>query len=109
MYAPIKAPHEKYCFECAAVISARAEICPRCGVRQPGMGGFAGAGRNRVTAGLLAILLGSLGAHKFYLGRTGWGILYLLFCFTFLPGILGLIEGVQYLAMTDEGFHARYG
>ena len=36
--------------------------------------------KNRVAAGVLAILLGGIGAHKFYLGQSGQGILYLLFC-----------------------------
>lgn len=35
--------------------------------------------RNRVLAGVLAIIFGGLGVHKFYLGQPGWGILYLIF------------------------------
>src|SRR5690554_3028666 len=38
--------------------------------------------KSKTTAGLLAIFLGAFGIHKFYLGRTGMGILYLLFCWT---------------------------
>lgn len=64
---------------------------------------------NRLTAGLLAILLGDFGAHKFYLGQTGLGILYLCFFWTFIPGIIGIIEGVQYLSMSDGDFAARFG
>ena len=33
--------------------------------------------KNRVTAGVLALLLGGLGVHRFYLGQTGKGILML--------------------------------
>ncbi len=36
--------------------------------------------KNKLVAALLALFLGGLGIHKFYLGRTGWGIIYLLFC-----------------------------
>jgi hypothetical protein len=32
---PAKSTNEKFCHECGAVIRARAEICPACGVRQP--------------------------------------------------------------------------
>lgn len=32
---PTKGPDEKYCYECGAIIRAKAEICPKCGVRQP--------------------------------------------------------------------------
>lgn len=55
--------------------------------------------KNRVTAGVLGILLGGLGVHKFYLGQIGWGILYLVFLWTYIPAILGLIEGIRYLTM----------
>ncbi len=41
---------------------------------------------------LLALFLGSLGIHRFYLGETGWGILYLLFSWTGIPTLLGFIE-----------------
>ena len=48
--------------------------------------------KNPTTAVLLAVFLGSFGAHKFYMGKVGWGIVYLLFCWTWIPGIVGLIE-----------------
>lgn len=48
--------------------------------------------KNPTTAVLLAIFLGGLGAHKFYMGQTGLGILYLLFCWTYIPSIIALIE-----------------
>lgn len=47
--------------------------------------------------------------HKFYLGQDGWGILYLLFFWTFIPSIVGFIEGILYLTMSDEDFTAKYG
>ncbi|WP_422392226.1 TM2 domain-containing protein [Niallia oryzisoli] len=52
--------------------------------------------KSKVAAGLLGILLGSFGIHKFYLGRWGWGIIYLLFFWTYIPGIFGFIEGIIY-------------
>lgn len=64
--------------------------------------------KSRVTAGVLGILLGGVGAHKFYLGETGMGILYLVFCWTFIPEIVGLIEGIIYLTKSDEEFKAKY-
>ena len=48
--------------------------------------------KNKLVAGLLAILLGALGIHKFYLGQNGKGIMYLIFCWTYVPGILGVLE-----------------
>ena len=64
-------------------------------------------GRNKVVAGLLAIFLGILGIHKFYLGQTIWGIIYLLFCWTYIPFWIGLAEGVIYLLMSNEDFDEK--
>lgn len=64
--------------------------------------------KSKVTAGVLGILLGSFGAHKFYLGKIGFGILYLVFCWTGIPGIVGLVEGILYLTKTDEEFQSKY-
>lgn len=61
--------------------------------------------KNKTTAGLLAIFLGAFGVHKFYLGKSGMGILYLIFCWTYIPGILGLVEGIIYLTKSDADFH----
>ncbi|MFM2399977.1 MAG: hypothetical protein RL341_2134 [Pseudomonadota bacterium] len=115
--APAKGPDQKYCSECGAIIRLKAEICPQCGVRQqlpaaPGAAGaFAaapGSRKSRTVAIVLALLLGGLGMHKFYLGQTGMGALYLVFCWTFIPAILGLIEGLIMLTMSDEAFARKY-
>ncbi len=60
--------------------------------------------KSRIAAGILAILFGGLGVHKFYLGRIGWGVVYLLFCWTGIPSIIGIIEGIIYLCSSNEAF-----
>lgn len=55
------------------------------------------------------MFLGSIGIHKFYLGRVGWGIVYLLFCWTFIPAIIGFIEGIVLLVMSENDFNKKYG
>jgi TM2 domain-containing membrane protein YozV len=107
-----KGADEKYCFECGCVILAKAEICPKCGVRQ--LAGVPGRGSIRIAAGLFAIFLGALGIHKFYLGDAKQGTLYLLLT-VFSLGIVGivlaivsLIEGISYLSLSDEEFTRRY-
>jgi TM2 domain-containing membrane protein YozV len=65
--------------------------------------------KNKVAAGVLAILLGGLGIHKFYLGKPIQGILYLLLCWTFIPSFIALIEGIIYLVSSDESFAIKYG
>lgn len=105
--------NQKYCHACAAVLDVRAEICPKCGVRQ--QGGFAGgmattpSGKSRIAAALFAFFLGGLGAHKFYLGQVGMGVLYIVFCWTFIPAIVALIEAIILITQSDAAFAAKYG
>lgn len=66
------------------------------------------AAKSKTTAGILGILLGGIGAHHFYLGNTGRGIVYLLFCWTYIPSIIGLVEGITYLTKSEADFAAKY-
>lgn len=63
--------------------------------------------KNKMVAGILGILVGGFGIHKFYMGNVMPGVVYLLLCWTGIPSILGLIEGIIYLMDTDEQFQAR--
>jgi TM2 domain-containing membrane protein YozV len=65
----------------------------------------------RVLAGVLGILLGWLGIHKFVLGYTTQGIILLvvsLFTCASISSIIGLIEGIIYLTKSDEEFIQTY-
>jgi TM2 domain-containing membrane protein YozV/ribosomal protein L40E len=110
-----KAADEKFCSECGAIIKARAEICPKCGVRQmvapllSGLSSVAPNGKSKLAAALFALLLGGVGIHKFYLGQVWQGVLYLVFCWTFVPAVIGIIEGIVLLVMTEQNFNAKYG
>ena len=103
------------CPECGKQISDKAAACPNCGapvsdrshvMQSPIILKYA---KSRSIAVLLALLLGGLGIHKFYLNRPGWGVIYLLFCWTFIPTIIGVLEGLGYLFMSDEAFQEKYG
>lgn len=66
--------------------------------------------KNRQTAGLLAIFLGTLGVHKFYLGQNLYGILFLLLIILFPLGtIISVIQGIIWLSQSDEEFNAKHG
>ncbi len=62
---------------------------------------------NRKEAGVIAIIFGGLGIHKFYLGKYGKGILYAVFCWSFIPALLGIADGIHFLTETDEQFEAE--
>ncbi len=63
----------------------------------------------KLVAGLLGILLGGLGIHKFYLGYIGEGIIQIILSFLCgIGGLIGLIEGIIYLTKTDQEFVETY-
>ena len=64
----------------------------------------------KIPAGILGILLGGLGIHKFYLGYTKEGIIQIVItvCTCGLGYLLGLIEGIIYLTKSDADFVATY-
>jgi TM2 domain-containing membrane protein YozV len=97
---------------------ADAQFCAKCGKRNvtiasepapsvipaPAPGEYTPGAKSRITAGILGILLGGIGVHKFYLNKVGLGILYLAFCWTAIPAIIGLVEGIIYLTQDDVTF-----
>ena len=68
--------------------------------------------RNKYVAAIIAFLLGPLGIHRFYLGRTGSGIAMLLLSCTIIGLLLSVpwafIDMIRYLVMSDREFATRY-
>jgi len=62
----------------------------------------------KIVSGIFAILLGSLGIHKFYLGYITEGAIQLILGLVGIGGLIGLIEGIIYLTKTDEDFYQTY-
>lgn len=62
----------------------------------------------KVSSGVLAILLGGFGIHKFILGYTGEGVIMLLLLLCAISPIIGLIEGIIYLTKSDSEFYWTY-
>lgn len=78
----------------------------------------AGKSDKKLIAGLLGILVGALGIHKFYLGYQKEGIIMLVVSIVLgavtcgvgvgVMSVVGLIEGILYLTKTDAEFEATY-
>lgn len=64
--------------------------------------------KNQTVAAVLAFFLGGLGIHKFYLGENFAGLLYLIFCWTFIPGIIAFFEFIGLLLMSEQAFNSKY-
>ena len=123
---------EYYCPNCGTPVEEGAHFCKSCGIRveglfdqgssqdytratpnysnDPYMNGVDPSWpvRSKIAAGVLGILLGGLGIHKFYLGRIGLGIVYILFVWTGIPSIIGLVEGIIYLCTDDLTFQLKH-
>jgi len=103
----------KYCYNCGATTNPNQAMCLKCG----GSMSLADS-KNRISAGLLAIFLGGIGIHKFYLGYKKEGIIMLLVSFigglltmgvaTIGIGVIAIIEGVTYLTKSDHDFEKIY-
>ena len=92
---------QKICNSCGAGIKLLAEICPKCGVRQPGL-------VSKTALLLITFFLGGFGGHKFYLGKWVQGIFYLLFCWSGIPGLIALIEFIVYACTSSQRLNEKY-
>ena len=106
-----------YCSNCGAKLEENARYCLNCGVKTGNNNDYgtnnAQSGtkqKSKFIAGILAILLGTLGIHNFYLGYTSKGVAQILL-FVFWLGwvslIWGIIEGV--MIFTDKIDRDAYG
>ncbi len=64
--------------------------------------------KSRKVAALLAIFLGHLGIQRFYLRQYLLGVLSILFCWTYIPAIIGFIEGIVLLCSSNQKFEKKY-
>ena len=95
------------CHACGDPVHELAYLCPRCGAMQDSP--RADDGNSRLIASVLALLFGGLGLHKFYLGAWGWGLVYLMLCWTLLPSLVALVEGIRYLLLSETDFRCKAG
>lgn len=99
----------KFCSACGSTIDARAEICPRCGVRQlpvpyDAMAVEQGSHRRILPAAILCFLFGVFGVHRFYVGKIGTGLLQL-----FTLGGLGIWMMIDLIMIVVGAFRDDEG
>ena len=118
----------RYCTKCGAINDEMAQYCTNCQAALTTAGGASGyqpmqsvnpgaitdwkqlGADKKLVAGILGILVGGLGVHKFILGYTTEGIIQIVISiFTCgAGGIIGIIEGIIYLTKSDEDFVRTY-
>jgi len=96
-------------------MSPGARFCPSCGLSLEKKNGtkseIAGYDKDKKTiAGILAILLGGIGVHYFYLGKTTAGLITILLtcCTCGFWAILMFIQGIMMLVISDEDFYSKF-
>ena len=112
-----------FCTKCGSQLSGQAEFCGSCGTRKPSntktktepttyVGqethtNNVNPGKSRITAAVLALLVGGLGIHKFYMGKVWPGVVYVLLCWTYVPAVVALVEAIIYFTQNDETFATK--
>ena len=91
-----------FCRGCGKEIHQTAVACPHCGAQQA-----TGTGKSKTTAALLAFFLGGFGVHRFYLGKW-WGVFYLLFFWTLIPGLIATVEAIVFACTDDRKWDEKY-
>jgi len=92
-----------YCPNCGQPTPMGSQVCMQCGVALNAAAFNGTSGKSKVAAGLLAIFLGCLGVHNFYLGYTGKAIAQLLITLltcgigSTITAIWSFIEGIMIL------------
>jgi len=64
--------------------------------------------RTKFTTVILALFLGGFWVHRMYLWQVGLWFIYLIFCLTFIPWIIALIEVFYFWFMSQEKFDNKY-
>jgi TM2 domain-containing membrane protein YozV len=104
------------CESCGNLISENASACPKCG--QPAKAHASGSPNNiqysssssksRTTTAIIALLLGGIGIHYFYLGKPIAGLLFLVLCWTYIPALIAFVQAIMMFTMSDAQFYEKY-
>lgn len=100
-----------FCYKCGKEIDDEAIVCPNCGCATKNYNAFGSSyggeasRKSRLVALLLCVFLGGLGVHRFYVGKIGTGVIWLLSAGCFGVGWIIDIIWIACGKMTDcEGY-----
>ncbi len=102
-----------FCPKCGTKVPEDTKFCPVCGEKIVPLSDESceqGITKDKVVAGLLAIFLGGLGIHYFYLGKTTAGLITILLslCSCGFWYIIIFVQGIVMLTMQEDVFYERY-
>lgn len=97
-----------FCKSCGKELPDGTKFCPDCGTSQNVTAESSDVSkRSRAVAALLAFFLGALGIHRFYVGKTGTGILQILLTFCF--GIGAIWAFIDFIMIVCGAFRDKEG
>lgn len=94
-----------FCRGCGKEIHETALTCPHCGAPQQVASSNL---KSQTAAGLWCSFLGAFGAHRFYLGKTVSGVIYLLFFWTYIPALISSVELLLIAFSGQQTWAAKY-
>mgnify|MGYP003958740539 FL=1 len=112
-----------HCPNCGSETNEEQIICVKCGVSLDAKKSKVNLSGNKFQktvwfnresirlknyAAVMALVGGALGIHKFYHGSWGWGIVFIAFIWTFIPGVIGFIEGIMLFLMDEDKYNQKY-
>jgi len=115
-----------YCVNCGKELESGAKFCTNCGhpaiinqvqntpqqtvvyVQAPQQDIYVHERKSKGLALTLCFFLGWMGAHEFYLRKYFWGSLYLIFCWTFIPLLLSIVDFILIFLTPKKIFHKMY-
>lgn len=101
---PALGANQQFCRSCGKIISNLANACPHCGAPTGTFRRADASPKSRLAALLLCVFLGLLGAHRFYVGKTGTGVLQL-----FSLGLLGVWTLFDLVLIASGAFRDKEG
>ncbi len=105
------------CEGCGNMISDRAASCPKCGrpvgnkmatVPPNNLEAQNNTPKSKTTTAILALLLGGIGIHYFYLGKSVAGLIFLVLFWTGIPALIAFVQAIIMFTMTEAQFYEKY-